>query len=188
MNLKRLALGTTLLVSTLFAGTYNVDKSHSNIGFKIKHMMISNVVGKFNTFNGTFEYDEKKNTLKSLTAQIDVSSVDTDNKKRDGHLQKSDMLDVEKYPKITFVVTKIDGEDVYGDFTLKGITKNIKLELENGGTIKDPWGNNRAAFVLSGKIKRSEYGVTYNSILEAGGVPVGDVVKLNIEVEGIEKK
>ena len=188
MNLKRLALGTTLLVSTLFAGTYNVDKSHSNIGFKIKHMMISNVVGKFNTFKGTFEYDEKKNTLKSLTAQIDVSSVDTDNKKRDGHLQKSDMLDVEKYPKITFVVTKIDGEDVYGDFTLKGITKNIKLELENGGTIKDPWGNNRAAFVLSGKIKRSEYGVTYNSILEAGGVAVGDVVKLNIEVEGIEKK
>ena len=188
MNLKKLALGTILLSSTLFAGTYNVDVSHSNIGFKIKHMMISNVVGKFNTFDGTFEYDEKKNTLTSLTAKIDVVSINTENKKRDGHLKKSDMFDVAKYPMIDFVVTKIDGEDVYGDFTLKGITKNIKLELENGGTIKDHRGNFRAGFALTGKIKRSDYGLTYNTVLEAGGVAIGDVVKLNIEVEGIKAK
>jgi len=188
MNLKKLLVGSTLLASSLFAGSYNVDVSHSNVGFKIKHMMISNVVGKFDTFKGTFEYDEKKNTLTALSGNIDVTSVNTENKKRDGHLQAADMLDAKKFPTINFVVTKIDGEDVYGDFTLKGITKNIKLELENGGTIKDPWGNHRAGFVLTGKIKRSDYGVTYNSILEAGGVAVGDTVKLNIEIEGIKKK
>ncbi len=188
MSLKKSVVGVALLASTLFAGTYNVDVSHSNIGFKVKHMMISNVVGKFNTFSGVFQYDEKKNTLKSLKAQIDVSSVNTENAKRDKHLRAADMFDVEKYPKITFVVTKIDGEDVWGDFTLKGITKNIKLEFENGGTIKDPWGNYRAGFILTGKIQRSEYGLTYNSVLEAGGVAVGDTVKLNIEVEGIKKR
>lgn len=188
MNLKKLVLGSTLLASTLFAGNYNVDVSHSSVGFKVKHMMISNAVGKFDTFKGTFEYDEKNNTLTSLNGQIDVMSVNTENKKRDDHLKKADMFDVEKYPMINFVVTKIDAEDVYGDFTLKGITKNIKLELENGGTIKDPWGNYRAAFALTGKIKRSDYGLTYNSVLEAGGVAVGDTVKLNIEIEGIKIK
>ena len=188
MNFKKLVLSSTLLASTLFAGNYNVDASHSNVGFKIKHMMISNVVGKFDTFKGTFEYDEKKNTLTSLTGEIEVSSVNTENKKRDGHLQAPDMFDVKKYPKINFVVTKIDGEDVYGDFTLKGITKNIKFELENGGTIKDPWGNFRAGFALTGKIKRSDFGLTYNSVLEAGGVAVGDLVKLNVELEGIKIK
>jgi len=187
MNLKKLVLGSTLLASTLFAGNYNVDVSHSSVGFKVKHMMISNVVGKFDTFKGTFEYDEKKNTLTSLNGQIDVMSVNTENAKRDGHLKDTDMFDVAKYPMINFVVTKIEDEDVYGDFTLKGVTKNIKLELENGGTIKDPWGNYRAGFVLTGKIKRSDYGLTYNSVLEAGGVAVGDIVKLNIEVEGIKK-
>lgn len=188
MNLKKIVLGSTLLASALFAGTYNVDASHSNVGFKIKHMMISNVVGKFDTFKGTFEYDEKKNTLTSLTGYIDVASVNTENTKRDNHLRADDMFDAKKYPKIDFVVTKVDGEDVYGDFTLRGITKKIKLELENGGTIKDPWGNYRAGFALTGKIKRSDFGLTYNDVLEAGGVALGDVVKLNVELEGIKAK
>ena len=188
MNFKKLILGSTLIASTLFAGTYNVDVSHSSVGFKVKHLMISNAVGKFDTFKGTFDYDEKKNTLTSLTVQIDVMSVNTENAKRDKHLKNADMFDVQKYPMIDFVVTKINGEDVYGDFTLKGITKNIKLELENGGTIKDHKGKNRAAFTLTGKIKRSDFGLTYNSILEAGGVAIGEVVKLNIEIEGIQAR
>ncbi|MGB5866552.1 MAG: YceI family protein [Arcobacteraceae bacterium] len=188
MNLKKLVLGSSLLVSTLFAGNYNVDTAHSTVGFKIKHMMISNVSGTFDKFSGTFEYDEKTNRLKELTGNIQSDSVNTSNAKRDEHLKKEDMFDVAKYPTINFKVTKIDGEDVYGDFTLKGITKNIKLELENGGTIKDPWGNQRAAFALNGKIKRADYGLTYNTVLEAGGVAVGDDVKLHIEVEGIKSK
>jgi polyisoprenoid-binding protein YceI len=188
MNFKKLVLGSTLLASTLFAGSYNVDTSHSTVGFKIKHLMISNVAGTFDKFTGAFEYDEKKNTLTSLTGNIDVSSVNTANKKRDGHLKSGDLFDAAKYPTINFKVTKIDGEDVYGDFTLKGVTKNIKLELENGGTVKDPWGNNRAAFSLTGKIVRADYGLTYNDVLESGGVVIGETVKLNIEVEGIKKK
>jgi len=188
MNIKKLILGSSLLVSTLFAGNYNVDTAHSNVGFKIKHMMISNVSGTFSKFDGTFEYDEKLNTLKSLSGEIQVDSIYTANAKRDKHLVADDMFDVAKYPTITFKITKIDGDDVYGDFTLKGITKNIKLELDNGGSIKDNRGNEKAAFALSGKISRSDFGLTYNSVLEAGGVAIGDTVKLDIEVEGKRTK
>ncbi len=188
MNLKKLLVSSILVASSLFAGTYNVDTSHSNVGFKVKHMMISNVNGSFDKFKGSFEYDEKTKMLKSLTAEVTTSSVNTANAKRDKHLKDADMFDVSKYPTMTFKLTKIIDDVAYGDFTLKGVTKNIVLEFENGGTIKDPWGNHRAGFALSGKIKRSDYGLTYNSVLEAGGVAVGDVVKLNIEVEGIKAK
>ena len=188
MKLIKLGLASIITASALFGGTYNVDTSHSSVGFKVKHLMISNVAGTFDKFTGTFEYDEKKNALTSLSGNIDVSSINTANTKRDGHLKSGDLFDSAKYPAITFNVTKIDGEDVYGDFTLKGVTKNIKLELENGGTIKDSWGNKRAAFALTGKIKRADYGLTYNQALEAGGVMIGDKIKLNIEVEGILAK
>lgn len=188
MNIKKLVLGSTLLVSTLFAGNYTIDKAHSNVGFKVKHMMITNVVGNFDTFKGTFEYDEKKNTLKALSGEIEVASINTQNAKRDKHLRADDIFDAAQYPKITFIVTKIDGEDVYGDFTIKGVTKNIKLELENGGTITDPRGNEKAGFALTGKIKRADFGLTYNSVLEAGGVAIGDTVKLIVDIQGLKVK
>ncbi|MFA9373488.1 YceI family protein [Poseidonibacter sp.] len=188
MNIKKLTLASALLVSSLFAGTYNVDKSHSNMGFKVKHMMISNVSGSFDEFTGTFEYDEKTNTLTSLSGEINVESINTANEKRDTHLKEDELFSAKKFPKINFKLTKIDGEYAYGDITLKGITKNIKLELENGGTVKDPWGNERAAFALSGKINRKDFGITWNKVLETGGVAVGEIVKLDIEVEGIKAK
>jgi len=188
MNFKKLALASTLLVSSLFAGNYNVDVAHSSVAFKVKHMMISNVKGSFGKFNGTFEYDEKASKLTALKGEIEVASIDTDNQKRDKHLRANDILDAQKFPKITFVITKVEDDAVFGDFTLKGVTKNIKLDLENGGTIKDPWGNERAGFALSGKISRKAFGVTYNKVLEAGGVAVGDIVKLDIEIEGIKAK
>ena len=188
MNIKKLILSSSILVSTLFAGNYNVDASHTSVGFKVKHLMISNVAGTFDKFSGTFSYDEKANTLTALTGTIEVASINTANAKRDNHLKAADLFDAAKFPTITFKVTKIDDEDVYGDFTLKGVTKNIKLELDNGGTIKDPWGNTRAAFALSGKINRADFGLTYNKALEAGGVMIGETVKLNIEVEGIQAK
>jgi len=188
MNLKKLVLTSGLLVSTLFAGNYNVDGAHSSVGFQVKHMMISNVTGTFENFEGSFEYDEKTNTLKSLTGKVDVTSINTANAKRDKHLNADDIFDSSKYPTINFVVTKIDGEDVYGDFTLKGVTKNIKLEFDEGGTIVDQRGTQRAGFSLSGKIKRSEFGLTYNNVLEAGGVAISDSVKLNIEIQGKEVK
>jgi polyisoprenoid-binding protein YceI len=175
-------------VSTLFAGNYNIDVSHSNIGFKVKHMMISNVKGNFNDFKGSFEYDEKTKTLKSLNGEIQVASINTADKKRDDHLKAPELFDAKKFPLITFKLTKIEADEVYGDFTMKGITKNIKLDFENGGTIKDPWGNERAGIALSGKLNRKDYGISWNKLLEAGGVAVGDMIKLDIEIEGIKAK
>lgn len=188
MNLKKLTLTSALLVSSLFAGTYNVDASHSNMGFKVKHMMISNVSGSFDEFKGSFEYDEKTNILKSLNGVITVDSINTADEKRDAHLKADELFSAKKFPEINFKLTKVDGDIAYGDITLKGVTKNIKLELDNGGTVKDPWGNERAAFALSGKINRKDFGISWNKVLEAGGVAVGEIVKLDIEVEGIKTK
>jgi polyisoprenoid-binding protein YceI len=188
MKFLKLTIASLLTSSALFAGTYNIDVSHSNVGFTVKHMMITNVSGKFNDVAGTFEYDEKTNTLTSLSGEIIVASINTANEKRDTHLKADDIFDAEKFPKIEFKTTKIEDNAVYGDFTMKGVTKNIKLELENGGVITDPKGNLRAGFELTGKISRKDFGITWNKILETGGVTVGDEVKLQIAMEGILAK
>lgn len=188
MKFLKLGLASLVASSALFAGTYNVDASHSNVGFTVKHMMITNVTGKFNDVAGNFEYDEKTNSLKSLSGEIVVASINTANEERDNHLKSDDLFGAAKFPKIDFKATKIEKNAVYGDFTMKGVTKNIKLDLENGGVITDPWGKQRAAFALSGKIKRSDYGITWNKALETGGVAVSDEVKLTIDIEGILAK
>ena len=187
-KLAKLGLASILAASALFGGTYNVDKSHSNVGFKVKHMMISNVTGNFSNFNGTFEYDEKTNSLKSLNGSVEVASIDTANKKRDKHLKESDFFAVDKYPKITFTLDKVENNKAYGKLTMRGVTKDVVLDIATNGTIKDPWGNTRAALVLEGKINRMDYGIKYNTILEAGGVAVGEEVKLIVELEGILAK
>jgi len=188
MDLKKLLLASTVLVSSLFAGTYNIDKSHSSVAFKVKHMMISNVKGTFDQFKGSFEYDEKANMLKSLDGVIEVASINTANEKRDKHLRADDIFDAKKYPKITFKLDKVDGDMAYGELTMKGVTKKVKLDYEAGGSIVNPWGKKVAGFSLSGKINRSDYGITWNKVLEAGGVAVSDSIKLEIDIEGVLKK
>lgn len=188
MKFLKLGLASIVASSALFAGTYNVDTSHSNVGFKVKHMMISNVVGKFDKFNGTFEYDEKNNTLKSLNGNIEVSSINTENEKRDNHLKDSDFFAAKDFNNIKFELTKVEDDKAFGKLTIRGITKDVELDFENNGTIKDPWGNTRRGIALSGKINRMDYGLKYNSVLEAGGVAVGEIVKLDIELEGILAK
>jgi polyisoprenoid-binding protein YceI len=188
MNFLKLGLASIVASSALFAGTYNVDVSHSNVGFKVKHMMISNVSGKFNDVVGSFEYDEKTNSLKALSGEIIVASINTADEKRDAHLKEPELFDAAKFPKIIFKTTKIEADAVYGDLTMKGVTKNIKLELENGGVVTDPWGKQRAGFELVGKINRKDFGITWNKVLEAGGVAVGEEIKLQIAVEGILAK
>jgi len=188
MKFTKLLVIGSLFVSSLYAASYNIDKAHSSIGFKVKHLMISNVKGSFRDFKGTFEYDEKTKKLTALYGEIKVKSIDTTNEKRDVHLREEEIFDADKYPTITFKMTKMVGDNVYGDFTLKGVTKNIKLEFENGGTIVDPSGNERAGFSLEGKIKRADFGLTYNSILEAGGFAIGEEIKLEIDIEGIKIK
>ena len=185
MKILKLSLVSLAVSTALFAGTYNVDASHTNAGFTVKHMMITNVTGKFNDVAGTFEFDEKTNTLKSINGEIVVASINTANEKRDEHLKAEEMFDVAKFPKITFKSTKIEKDAVYGDFTMKGVTKNIKLDLETSSVIKDPWGKQRTGFSLNGKIKRSDFGIVWNKALETGGVAVSDDVKLAIDIEGV---
>ncbi len=188
MNLVKLGLASILTAGALFAGTYNVDTAHSNVGFKVKHLMISNVSGKFDQFKGSFVYDEKTKLVKSLTGTIIVSSVNTDNAKRDGHLKSADFFDAAKFPNIEFTLDKIEGDYAYGSLSIHGISKQVKLDFENNGSIVDPWGNTRVGLAINGKINRSDFGLKYNSVLEAGGVMIGEKIKLDIELEGILAK
>ena len=185
--MKKLIL-MLFLATLLIAGKYNVDMAHSNVGFKVKHMMISSVNGSFKEYSGEIEYDEKNKIIKSLSGTIKASSINTENAKRDNHLRSADFFDVKKYPEIKFEMIRQKGDKVYGKLTMRGVTKDIKLDLEMGGTVKDPWGNMRLGFTLEGKINREDFGLTYNTILEAGGIAIGKEVKLIIEIEAIEEK
>lgn len=185
MKVLKLGLLSVVVASSLFAGTYNVDASHSNVGFKIKHMMISNVKGQFDTFSGVIEYDEKSKTFKAIDGKVTTTSINTANEKRDNHLRSADLFDVAKYPEMTYTLSKLEGDKAYGTLTMKGISKEVVFELENNGVIKDPWGNQRVGLALSGKINRKDFGITWNQVLEAGGVAVGEEVKLDIELEGV---
>lgn len=188
MNFLKLGLASVLVASGLLAGTFKVDEDHSNVGFKVKHMLITNVTGKFDKFHGSFELDEKTNTLKSLTGEVEVASINTENEKRDGHLRSDDFFAAKEHPKMTFFVTKVDGDEVTGKLTIRGTTKTVKFDLEQSGVITDPWGNTRTGLTLETKINRFDYGLKWNKALEAGGLIVGDTVKIIVELEGILAK
>ncbi|TLP39449.1 YceI family protein [Arcobacter arenosus] len=188
MKLIKLGMASILAAGALYAGTYNVDASHSNVGFKVKHLMISNVTGKFDKFSGSFEFDEKSGKVTSVDGTVEVASINTDNEKRDGHLKSADFFDAGKYPTITFKVDKIEDEKAYGKFTMRGVTKDVEFDIENTATVTDPWGNKRVGVEISGKVNRKDYGVNWNKALEAGGVVVDETVKIIVELEGIEAK
>lgn len=186
MKLTTVVFASMLSVGTLFAGTYNVDKDHSNVAFKVKHMMITNVTGQFDKFSGTFDYDDKTKTLKSLNGEVDVTSINTDNVKRDDHLRSADFFDVTKYPSMHLTLEKVDGDTATMKLTMHGVTKEVKMELETSGVVvKDPWGNSRTGLSLSGKINRKDFGLSWNDLMEAGGAMVGDKIKISIDIEGI---
>ncbi|RXJ58111.1 YceI family protein [Candidatus Marinarcus aquaticus] len=188
MKVFKLGLLSVFVAGSLFAGTYNIDASHSHVGFKIKHMMISNVKGQFDTFTGNIEYDENSNSVKAIKGQVETASINTSDEKRDEHLRAQDLLDVQKYPEISYTLNKVEGDKAYGTLSMKGVSKEIVMELENNGVIKDPWGNQRVGLALNGKINRKDFGITWNKVLEAGGVAVGEEVKLEIELEGVLAK
>lgn len=179
-----LILGAAVL--TLSAGTYRVDPSHSEIGFKVKHLMISNVKGKFDTFEGTFGLTEGK--LSGLDGVVETASINTENDKRDNHLRSPDFFDAAKYPKMTMRLLSVKGEKAEVELTIRDVTKKVTLEVEMGGEVDDPWGNHRAGLELSGRINRQDFGLRWNKALETGGVVVGDEVKMTIALEGIEQK
>lgn len=169
-----------------------IDPTHSEIGFKVKHMMFTNVSGKFEKFDATIEAenDDFENAKAEFSGEIE--SISTGNADRDAHLRSGDFFDADNSPKITFrstSFTKKSGDDyeLSGDLTLRGVTKPVRLDAEFGGIMKDPFGNTKAAFSVSGKINRKDWGLTWNAALETGGVLVSDEVRLVIELQFIKQ-
>ncbi|WP_433750627.1 YceI family protein [Falsibacillus pallidus] len=165
-----------------------VDAAHSSVDFSIKHMMIANVKGAFLNFEATVDADPTDLTDAEIDFSIDLSSIDTRNEDRDNHLKSADFFDVEQYPKMTFKSTKVvnkgDHEyDVTGELSLHGVSKQETFHVAFEGQGKDPWGNEKVGFSADGSINRSDYGLTWNSALETGGVLVGDKVKINLQIE-----
>ena len=172
---------------------YTIDPAHSNAQFTVRHMMISNVRGGFRSVTGTISYDAGQPGDSTVEATIDGSSINTGDEQRDGHLKSADFLDVQQFPAITFKSKKVEsaGSDelrVTGDLTIHGVTKQVVLQVE-GPTPenKDPFGNVRIGLSATTKIKRSDFGLTWNATLETGGILVGDDIKIDIDVSAIKK-
>jgi len=172
---------------------WEIDPSHSQATFSVKHMAISTVKGQFKVLSGKLHIDEQNPADSWVEAQVDVASVDTRDANRDGHLQSPDFFDVANYPTITFKSTKVehvDGEEykVLGDLTIRGVTKPVAFKAEYSGQGKDPWGGTRAGLSATAKIDRREFGLSFNAPLESGGVLVGHDVKIEIDLEAISKE
>ena len=186
---QSLALSAIIGLSLLNAASYNVDASHSDVGFKVKHMMISNVKGSFEKFGGTFIIDEKTKHFSAINGTVEVASLTTKEAKRDTHLKSGDFFNAAKYPKMQLKLLKQSGDKATFELTIKDVTKVVTLDIEEiSGTIKDPWGNTRLAFELHGKINRKDFNINFNQVLETGGLIVGDTVKFDITLEGIQTK
>ena len=164
---------------------WNLDPAHSEITFKVRHMMISNVKGEFKNFSIDLESadDEFKNV--KANAKIDTASISTNNTDRDNHLKSADFFNTEAHPQITFETDSLN-DDITGNLTINGVTKPVKLEVDFGGINVDPWGQTKAGFSFEGKINRSDFGLNWNAALEAGGVMVSDEVKIAGELQFIK--
>jgi polyisoprenoid-binding protein YceI len=172
---------------------WGIDPVHSEIAFKVKHLMITNVKGVFKEFEASI-YTTGENFMTSeIDFWLNPASVDTGNADRDAHLKSADFFDVENHKQISFTgntYEKVDDDGsytLYGDLTIKGVTKQIKLDVEFGGVMKDPWGNEKAGFTVNGKINRKDWGLNWNSTLEAGGVLVSEDVRISCEVQLVKQ-
>lgn len=192
--MKRMALLLAGLLTALAASraqdVYELDRTHMEIGFTISHLVISEVKGRFNDFAGTITLGAD-NTPVTAEAVIQTASIDTAVAKRDEHLRNADFFHVEKHPTITFVGKKLEREGdqwvMVGDFTMHGVTKEIRLPFTLSGPIKDPWGNTRIGLKAETTLNRKDYGLTWNKVLEAGGLAVGETVKIQISGEAVKK-
>ena len=175
------------------AGTktaWKLDPSHTSVEFSAKHLMITTVRGRITDIEGIIYTDEKDLKNSSVEATLKAVSLDTRTDQRDQHLRSADFLDVEKFPEIRFRSTRIQGDKqsfkLTGDLTIRDVTKPITLDVEFEGETKDPWGGQRLGFSANGKIDRREFGLTWNQALEAGGVVVGNDIKINLEVQAVK--
>ncbi|MEJ7778489.1 MAG: YceI family protein [Daejeonella sp.] len=164
-----------------------LDPTHSEVHFKVKHLVISTVTGTFKSFNGGFETESEDFSNASIDFSLDINSIDTTQEQRDVHLKSADFFDAEKYPKITFKSASFtksgDDYELNGDLTIRDVTKPVKLNVEYGGNATDFYGNEKAGFEITGKISRKEFGLTWNGVTEAGAIVVGDDIKLNINAQ-----
>jgi polyisoprenoid-binding protein YceI len=168
---------------------WSIDPSHSEIAFKVKHLMITNVKGVFTEFDASIYTTGEDFMTSEIDCWINAASVNTRDEKRDAHLKSAEFFDVENFKEINFAgntyeqVDKDGSYELYGDLTIKGIKKQVKLDVEFGGVMKDPWGNHKAAFTINGKINRKDWNLNWNAALEAGGVLVSDDVYISCEVQ-----
>lgn len=170
-------------------GTWNIDPAHSSIEFIARHLVVTKVRGKFSSYTATTEIAEDL-TQSQISAEIDVASISTNDNDRDTHLRSADFFDVENYPKITFKSTSIqpagNNYKLTGDLTIHGTTRSVTLDLEFNGVTKDPWGNVRTGYSLTGEISRKDFGMEWNVPLEGSGVLVSDKIQLNLEIQLIK--
>lgn len=179
-----------MTATTVKTGTWVIDSVHSNVEFSAKHMMISTVKGQFATVEGTIELDGNRPEMSSVTARIDASSITTFNEQRDEHLRTNDFFNSEQWPDLTFQSTKVeqvsdDRSKVYGDLTIRDVTKPVVLDTEFDGQILDAFGKQRVAFTATTEINRKDFGINWNGAIEAGGVFVGDKVKVTLHIAAV---
>ncbi len=166
-----------------------VDLAHSEIGFKIKHLMITNVKGNFTDFTANCETEGDDFMHAAISFSAKVASINTNNEQRDAHLKSADFFDVELFPSMDFVATKYENVDndgsyaLYGNLSLHGVTKEVKLDVEFGGIMRDPWGNTKAGFTINGKINRKDFGLVWNAPTETGGVLVSEEVRISCDIQ-----
>jgi polyisoprenoid-binding protein YceI len=167
---------------------WNMDPAHSEVTFKVKHMMITNVTGTFDAFEGTVEKTEESFENANISFSADIASISTRNEQRDGHLKSEDFFNAAEFPKLSFQSTQFknvggNSFELSGHLTLKGVTHSVTLNVEHTGVVVDPYGQTKAGFEIEGKISRSAFGLTWNAVTEAGGVVVSDEVKLQINAQ-----
>ena len=168
--------------------TWQIDSAHSHVAFSARHMMIAKVRGRFENFSGTIDFNENNPAASTVNVEIDTASINTREEQRDNHLRSPDFLDVENHPKLTFQSKRVEqaGSEsgiLIGDLTIRGVTKEVALDVEYAGQAKSPWGTTSAGFSGSTTINRKDWGLEWNQALETGGVLVGDKVRIDIELE-----
>jgi polyisoprenoid-binding protein YceI len=172
--------------------TYKIDPMHSEITFKVKHLMITNVTGSFQEFDATLDANEDDFSDAKISFEANVNSISTNNEQRDAHLKSADFFAADEFPKLQFSSTSFqkksaDNYSLIGDLTIKGITKSVALTVEYGGNMTDFYGQNKAGFDISGKINRSDFGLTWSAVTEAGGIVVSEEVKLHVAVQMVKQ-
>jgi polyisoprenoid-binding protein YceI len=172
--------------------TWSIDPTHSEVQFKIKHLVISTVTGQFNTFNGSLEAVGDDFSGSKATFEASIDSISTNNVDRDGHLKSPDFFDAANFPTLNFESTSFENKGgnnykISGNFTIKGVTKEVILDAEFGGIMTDPYGNVKAGFEITGKINRKDFGLSWSAVTEAGGIVVSDEVKLALNVQFVKQ-